>query len=270
VKFIKISFLLFSFFLLSKSVYAFEGYDSFPMKGNTIFPLEDVAVRLAKIKVLMERREENSRSTTIIAEYDLYNLSDNELNFQIAYPVESNCINCTEIPKEFKVFIDGELVETSITKMLRNDFVLLKKEGFGHKAEGKDKLNKNKKKKVKEEIPLITWDISFKPLQKKTVVCKYTLKWLLDPGVEIFEYLLATIYLWKEEIEEAYFRLTLPQELIYRIKKKDPSIWPKVSIYPKYRVKDNTIEWIFKNLKKEKIKAITVDVDYRKPGMLGD
>jgi len=247
---------------LTSQAYSFEGYEKYPMKGNSIFPLTDVDVKLSEISVLMERTKQRGRATKVTAEYMLENLGSKEINFNIAFPVESNHVDLTRMPDYFEVSVDNKAIQTSTSKIMSKDFF-----SRIHKAQ-----NVESQRKIRDyEIELITWEVSFKPKEKKKITTTYTMEWLLDPGIELLDHKLSVLYLWKRTIDKAYFRLILPQKLIDNIKAQDPSIWPQISIFPKqYQIKDHALEWFFKDLKKEKIYHIRVSVNYRKPGVIGD
>jgi hypothetical protein len=257
--------------ILASNVYSFEGYEKYPMLGNSIFPLIDVSVKLLEIKVLMERKESDV-ATKVTTEYILENLSNKEVTFKVAFPVESNCVGCTKMPDDFKVLVDGKPIQTFTSKIIERDFLFrISKEISLKDARREIVYPPTRIKDRKDEIILITWEISFKPKEKKLVDCTYTLDWSGDPGVEYFEHNLSALYLWKGNIEKAYFRLILPHELIDEIKDRRPSKWPKIEIHPQqYKIKGNAIEWFFKNLKQRKIGYVSVKIDYHKPGVLGD
>src|SRR4030043_132077 len=94
--------------LITVSAYSFEGYEKYPMRGSTIFPLKEVNVKLTEIKVLMYREEKGIMGgiTKTTAEHVVENITDKEANFKVAFPIESSCINnCTELPQDFKVSV---------------------------------------------------------------------------------------------------------------------------------------------------------------------
>jgi hypothetical protein len=243
--------------IVTFQAYSFEGYDKYPMKGNVIFPLTDVDVKLAEISVLMQSTEDVGIPTK--AEYILENLSSKEIKFKMGFAIDSSVIvfgESAKMPDDFKVSVNNETVKTSTSK-IGTQYFYTDRQG--------------KKIAREQEIPLIMWELSFKPREKKIITTTYTMEWLLDPGAKSLEYDLSRLNLWKGNIDKAYFRLTLPGDLIDDIKAKDPSRWPKVTINPpKYIIKDHALEWSFKDLKKEKINDISIDVNYRKPGVVGD
>lgn len=242
---------------LAFQAYSYEGYDKYPMKGNVIFPLTDVDVKLAEISVLMQTTEDVGIVTK--TEYMLENLTSKEIKFKIGFAIDSSVIvfgESAKMPDDFKVSVNNETVKTSTSKIATKYFYTDRQ---------------GKKNAREQEIPLIMWEVSFKPGEKKIITTTYTIEWLLDPGAKSLEYDLSRLNLWKGNIDKAYFRIALPQELIDNIKAQNPSRWPKITIDPKkYQIKDNALEWFFKDLKKEKVNHISVDVNYRKPGVIGD
>lgn len=257
-------------FILIMQVYGYVGYEKHPMEGNSIFPLADVNIKLSEIKVLMESKELDA-SIKVTAEYTLENIGDEKINFKVAFPVESNCVGCTKMPDDFKIFVDGKLIQTFTSKIIERALLFRMTKEISLKNAGREVYPPTEISKRKNEIPLIVWEISFNPKEKKIITNTYTLEWYLDPGAESLWYNLSPLYLWKGSIEKAYFKLVLPQELIENIKARNASKWPKISIYPKsYKIVDNSIEWFIRNLKQKKIGYISVDVDYRKPGVIGD
>jgi len=246
--------------LITAPAYSFEGYDKFPMQGNCIFPLTDVDVKLSEISVLMKRTSGRGRATKVTTEYMLENLGSKEISFKVAFPVESNCLGCTQMPDDFEVSVCNRAIQTSTSKIMSEDFYprIRKAQGL--------KNTEGQKKKKDYEIDLITWAVSFNPKEKKKITTTYTMEWLLDPGSEYLAFNLGVLYLWKGNIDKAYFRLLLPQEFMDNIKAQDPSIMPQISIRPKkYKIKDNVLVWFFKDFKKEKISYISVYVDYIRP-----
>jgi len=245
--------------VLTSQAYSYEGYDKEPMKGNVIFPLTAVDVKLSEISILVGRRQYRGESIKVAAEYMLENLSSKEINFKMGFAVDSYVIvigSDTKMPDDFKVSVNNRTVKTSTSKIMSKYFVTYR--------QGKTAAEKR-------EIPLIMWEISFKPKEKKIITTTYTMEWLLDPGGQSLELDLSRLYLWKGNIDKAYFRVALTDDLIDDIKAKDPSRWPQISIEPpKYKIKDHALEWFFKDLKKEKINDISIDVNYRKPGVVGD
>jgi hypothetical protein len=251
-------------FIIIPQGYGYVGYEKHPMEGNSIFPLTDVNIKLSEIKVLMES-EEKGVAIKVKSEYFLENLSDEEVNFKVAFPVESNCIGCTKMPDDFSVLVNGTPVQTSMGKIIKKDLLLKISKGISLKDVGREAYM--------EEIPLVIWGISFKPKEKKIITNTYTLEWYIDAGAVSLMYDLSTLSLWKGKIEKAYFKLVIPQDLMDDIKSylKDPSLWPQIDIRPlNYKIKNDVIEWFFKNLQQEKIGYIHVGIDYRKPGVVGD
>ena len=247
---------------VTSQVYSFEGYDKHPMYGNSIFPLTDADIKLSEIKVLMIRKE-NDIATKVTSEYVLENQSKKEVKFEVAFPVDSNCLGCTRMPDDFKVSVNDGTIKTSTSKIMSKDFYSRIRKTLG--------LEDTAYQKEIYEIPLIMWEVSFKPKEKKTITIRYTMEWIGDPRGESLNHRLGALYLWKGKINKAYFRLELPADLIDNIKAQDPSIWPKITIDPKrYQVKDHAIEWFFKDLKQEKVNHIRISVNYRKPGVVGD
>ena len=257
--------------LITFPAYSFEGYDKYPMQGNTIFSLGEVNIKLSEIRVIMDREEKGimGGSTKITADHILENLADKEVNFKVAFPIESSCLsNCTEMPRDFKVSINGKPIQTSMSKILSKELeerIERKLSSNNIKLEKQDK--KHAETTAKEyEIPLIVWDISLKPKEKKTIICAYTLEWEFSPGTDSatdqFIYNLLPIILWKGKVEKAYFKLILPRRLIDYIK----SGKAKISINPKdyYKREDNVIEWFFQNLdfKRIKLRDISVFITY--------
>jgi len=248
--------------IFASHAYSFEGSDNAPMYGNSIFPLTDVDVKLSTIKVLMIKKE-NDTASKITAEYVLENKSKKELKFEVAFPVESNCLGCTAMPDDFKVSVNNGTIKTFTSKIMNKDFYTGIRKALGIK-------DKADVKKI-YEIPLIVWEVSIKPKEKKIIIIRYTTEWIGDSGGESFIYRLGALYLWKGKINKAYFSLELTKDLIVNIKAQDPSAWPKITIDPKrYLVKDHAIEWFFNDLKQEQITHISIVVDYRKRGLVGD
>jgi hypothetical protein len=256
--------------ILVSNANGFEGYEQYPMKGNAIFPLRNVDVKMSEIKISMERKE-NDITTKVTAEYVLNNLSNEKTHFKVAFPVESNCPKCTKMPDDFRVSVDGKSIQTSTAKLIERDLLSRMASEISLKDARREYYPPTKIEERKDEIPLITWEISFKPKEKRLVRCTYTTEWIGDPGTEYFEYNLSALYLWQGTIEKASFKLILPQELISNIKRKRASLWPKIIIHPsKYMIKNDAIEWHFANLKQQKIGYISVKIDHRKPGVVGE
>ena len=255
MKTVQAIFLIFSIILASQ-VYGWY-YDEYPMKGDVIFPLTDVDVKLREISVLMESTEKEDIIATK-AEYILENLSSKEINFKAGFAIEPHYSigKRVQMPDDFKVSVNNKTVKTSTSKIMIKYFVT-------------DRQGKTITRE--QEIPLIMWEVSFKPKEKKIITTTYTLEWFRGPGYDVLKLQLARLNLWKGDMDKAYFRLTLPADLIDNIKAKDHSRWPKITIEPpKYKIKDHALEWFFKDLKKEKINDISIDVNYRKPGVVGD
>jgi hypothetical protein len=248
--------------VLASQAYSFEGYDNHPMYGNSIFPLADVNIKLSEIKVIMVSRK-NDIATKVASEYVFENLSKKDVKFEVAFPVESNCLGCTRMPDDFKVSVNNRTVKTSTSKIMSKDFYPRIRKALG--------LKDTADQKEIYEIPLIMWEVSFKPREKKIITTGYTMEWLGDPRGAYLALDLSVLYLWQGKIDKAYFKLTLPQDLIDDIKAKDPSRWPKITIEPpKYKMKDHALEWFFKDLRQKKVYRISVGLDYRKPGVIGD
>ena len=172
MRFFKIVLNLLIFTIMSTShIYGYEGYEKYPMEGNSIFPLTDVNIKLSKINVLMENKERRDVNIKVNSEYILENLSDEEVTFKAAFPVESNCIDCTKMPDDFKVLINKQPVLTSITKILRKDYLLriYKKMGPAVSNKQREYAELGVREGKLYEIPIIVFDISFKPKEKKTV-----------------------------------------------------------------------------------------------------
>jgi len=255
MKTVQAIFLIFSIISASQ-VYGWY-YDEYPMKGNVIFPLTDVDVKLTEISVLMESTEEEGIMATK-AEYKLENLTPREINFKVGFAIEPHYSigKSVKMPDDFKVSINNRTVKISTSKIMTKYFVT-------------DRQGKTITRE--QEIPLIMWEVSFKSREEKIITTTYTLEWFKGPGYDVLKLQLARLNLWKGDMDKAYFRLTLPADLIDNIKAKNPSRWPKITIEPpKYKIKDRALEWVFKDLKKEKINDISIDVNYRKPGVVGD
>jgi len=248
--------------VLASQAYGFEGYGNHPMYGNSIFPLTDVNIKLSEIKVTMVSKA-NDIATKVDSEYVFENLSKKEVKFEVAFPVESNCLGCTQMPDDFKVLVNNGTITTSKSKIMNKDFLQRV-----HKALG---IKDTEDQKEIYEIPLIMWEVSFKPREKKIITTRYTMEWSGDPRGAYLALDLGVLYLWKGNIDKAYFKITLPRDLIDDIKAKDPSRWPKITIKPpKYKMKDHALEWFFKDLRQKKVYRISVAVDYSKPGVIGD
>jgi len=244
---------------LASQTYGYMGYDKYPMIGNVVFPLKDVDIKLSEISILIENTEKEGIDTKVTAEYMLENLNSKEINVKVGFAIDSYVIvvgESAKIPADFKVLVDNRTIKTSASKIMTKY--------FGIDSEGK-------RSAIEQQIPSIMWEVSFKSKEKKPITTTYTLEWYLGPGYKVLKLDLARLNLWKGNIDKAHFRLTLPKELIDNIKAQDPSRWPKITIEPpKYKIKDHALEWSFKDLKKEKINAISIDVNYRKPGVVGD
>ncbi|MEW6714863.1 MAG: hypothetical protein AB1306_07215 [Nitrospirota bacterium] len=269
---------LFSTLVSILQAYGYEGYEKFPMKGNSIFPLTDVNIKLSEINVLMENKKRKDVAIKVISEYFFENLSNEGITFKVALPVVSDCLGCTKMPDGFSISVNNNPIQTSTGKIIAKDFLfrIYKERSF---REGEKIYPPKEISERVDEIPLIIWELSFKPNEKKKIVATYIMEWYIDPGAESLEYDLSTLYLWKGNIEKASFRLILPQELIdvTDIKTGNAFKWrwpkPKITIQPEnYEVNktNNSIEWFFRNLNKKRIGYITVDLDYRAPGIVGE
>jgi len=261
---------LYALFVTISQGYSFEGSQNHPMIGNSIFPLTDVAIRLREVNVAMERQK-NDIATKVISAYGLENMSNEEVHFKIAFPVESNCIGCTQMPDDFKVLVNGKPIQTFNQKITERDILSRTSKEIGLEDSGKAVYPPKKIEDMKEEIILIVWEISFKPLEEKIISCSYTTEWIGDPGTEYFEYNISALYLWQGAVEKAFFKFSLPPELIENIRKKATSRWPKIKINPgNYKIRGSAVEWSLKNLKQTKIGYMSVKIDYRKPGVIGE
>jgi len=265
----KISITIFTL-LITVSAYSFEGYEKYPMRGSTIFPLKEVNVKLTEIKVLMYREEKGIMGgiTKTTAEHVVENITDKEANFKVAFPIESSCINnCTELPQDFKVSVNGKFVQSVLTKIPRQEYEKRIREKIGSNNIKRERLNEDREKKARNyQLPLIVWDISLKPGEKKTISCSYSLEWEFSPATnsatDQFIYNLLPAILWKGKIEKANFKLILPRRLIDYIKSRAAEI----DVYPEqyYKKTDNVIEWFFLNLdfRNKKLRDISVFITY--------
>jgi len=229
----KAIFLITIFVLLISSVaFSFEGYERYPMLGNTIYPLTDVDVKLSEVNI-----QTNKDSSEIVSTFVLENLTNEQQTFKVAFPIVSNCIgDCTAMPPDFVVTIDGRQIGTTLSTLGKTLFVRMR----AIVSEDAAKQYKFEKEKA------IIWEVALKPKERKAVTCRYSLNWYFEPPQEVLMVDLTPTILWKGNIDKVHFRLYLPK----LVKAAVASKTARVKIQPPTGAEGNRdfIEWNFKNL----------------------
>ena len=222
---------IFVLIIISES-YGVVGYELYPMDGNTIFPLSDVNVKLSEVNLLMNENGE------VDSKFTVENLESKVINFKIAFPLQSACINnCTRPPADFIVKIGGEPIQTSIIELNKKDFLERMRERLLPKIAKQITLSKEK---------AIVWDIALKPKERLTITCSYRLEWYFEPPQRILILRLTPGILWKGNIDKIHFKFSFPKWLIKDIE----SDRAEVNIEPESNFTRNNraIEWEFKNV----------------------
>jgi len=220
---------------------AFAGVTYHEIPGNSIIPLEQVEIRLVEETIKVDDEKAFVSMT-------FENLSDKEILLKVGFPFSK----ATELPerdswgkiikKKIVVKVDGK--EIPIVQIATPEDV---KKKLGYDYTGR------------EFDYVYSWQIIFKPKEKKTISCIYYIQWaasVYTPDGDSFTYITKPGALWNGTIKKADFSIELDKFLSSYLKQKVV----RLEVEPKgYKVIDNKIvEWHFTNWEPTEDLSITV------------
>lgn len=238
--------LIFGFIILialSPSIVRADGVEVEVIKGYTVIPVQNHAVRMLSEEVKMfpaEKQNEINESVQVNANFIFENLSDKKIEMKMGFP-----FFLSDNPRGFKSWIQGQPVKVEKRPMGGKGEIVLQHERSGY------------------ILHMYVWDISFAPHEKKEVKVEYVGGWgnALTPAEFYFIYVTETGALWSGTIGKADIYLKLSSADMKMLNNPNYKLRASPSGYV---LKGDQLEWHFENWKPKD--NIGVVIYYDEPG----